>query len=80
METSTNPTALDTLTTTDQNTGRRTTWSVVSAIESGPNTRRASGFTHHLVCTRPRGRKAHVIHVELIGNVVVRHSTPVVAW
>lgn len=71
---------LETLTTADQNTGRQITWNVNYVHENGPNVRREYGWTHTLGVSRPKGRRGYAVDVELIGDVVVRHNTPRVAF
>lgn len=67
---------LETLTTIDQNTRRPITWNIDYVGECGPNVGRY-GWTHCYGVSRPRGRRSYMIHVELVGDVVVRHSQPV---
>lgn len=76
----TEPTILDTVTTVDQNTGRPVVWNVEHVTAHGDNTRGAYGYTHVLAVSRPKGRRVYALHVEMIGDVVVRHSTPTVMF
>lgn len=68
-------TALATITTTDQNTRRPIVWTIESAREQA-----YKGWTHSLLLTRPKGRSTYVMDVEMIGDVVVRHSSARKAW
>ncbi len=76
----TTATPLSTITTTDQNTQRTITWNVDHVIEHGANTRSQYGWTHLFMLSRPKGRVSYVVHVELIGDVVVRQSRPTKAF
>jgi len=70
----TTATPLDTITTKDQNTGRQITWNVGHAAEIDPA--KSYGWTHTIMVSRPKGRAVYVMHAELIGDVIVRHSNP----
>lgn len=63
-----------TFTTTDQNTGRTVTWNV-EHVSAGRN-----GFTHTVMATRPAGRSTFVMHVEMNGSEMVRHTNPAKAF
>lgn len=67
---------LDTITTIDQNTGRSITWNIVAARDAGANVQAQYGWTHSFGVIRPKGRKLHAMWVEMIGDVVVRSTTP----
>ena len=66
---------LPTITTVDQNTGRQITWNVVHVAEHA-DPAKAKGFTHMIGMVRPKGRRSYMIHAEMIGDVIVRHTTP----
>lgn len=69
-------TLLDTITLTDQNTGRPVTWNVEASSEHGPNVRSRYGWTHTVMVSRPKGRRVYAMDVELVGDVVVRNNQP----
>ena len=72
-----NATVLDNITTVNQNTQQRITWNIVYSREAASKTRQTYGWTHQLGVIRPKGKRPHCMWVEMIGDVVVRSSTPV---
>lgn len=70
-------TVLSTITITDKNTLRPITWNVDHVMSAGENVARLYGWTHAIAISRPKGRRSFLIHAELIGDVIVRHTDPV---
>ncbi len=69
-----NTTIHPTVTLTDQNTLRPVTYNVEHVKVCTPSERYP--WTHQLVMTRPRGRKAYVMDCVFVGDVLVKHNTP----
>lgn len=70
---------LDTITTINQNTQRPTVWNIVHSSEASEATQQRYGWTHQFGVVRPNGRRLHHMWVVMIGDVVVRSTTPVPA-
>jgi hypothetical protein len=68
-------TVLDTVNIVDQNTGKQVAWQVEYAHpHNAPSARYP--WTHQLVLRRPTGRVTYIVDAVLIGDVLVKHSTP----
>jgi len=69
-----NTTIHSTVTLTDPQTLRPVHYNVDFVKQLTPTER--SPWTHQIVMTRPRGRKAYIVDVVVIGDVIVKHTRP----
>ena len=67
------------ITARDQNRQTDVRYDVADVIVAGPNVQAQTGWTHSLLCHRPKGRKSFMVWAEFdpTTGCLVRHSSPV---